>query len=60
MLVEVDGGEVAEEGCSLTNSNLVATDVGVSAIEKEMSSATIEGGEVGRVSSEVVVESKII
>lgn len=53
-------GEVAEEGGGVTEGILAVMEVGVSAMEKEVSSAVGEGREVERVGSKVVVDSEMV
>lgn len=49
-----------EDGCGATEGVLVAMDVGVSTVEKEMSSAVGEDGEAGGVGSVTVVKSDMV
>ena len=60
MLVSVSHGEVLEDGSGVTVDVLAVTDVGVSAVKKEMSSAIGEDSEASQVGSVAVVELEIV
>ena len=53
-------GEVTEDGCRVIKGVLVATNVGVSAMEKERSSSAREDREACQVRSEAVGESEMV
>lgn len=58
--VGAECGDVAEDGCGVTKGVLAATDVGVSTVKKERSSAAEECSETGRMGSMEMVEPDIV
>lgn len=60
VLVGAECGEVAKDGCGVTKGVLAATDVGVSTVKKERSSAAEECGETGRMGSMAMMELDIV